>query len=184
MKQGAQVKDVWPCGRAMGQYQGTFPLGFLNRIQENLCDIRNGAKVLYPFGGTTPQRSNWTVNDINEDLDVDTHHDARDLPEEWEDSFDVVISDPPYDEHFADEYYDVEYPRPKEHFVEAARCVKPGGYLIILDWLVYQNYCPNQLERETVIGLTSGPKQRIRAVNVFRKIQTLEDFREKNGDNA
>lgn len=176
MQQEAEVKDVWACGRAMGQYQGAFPLGLLKRIQENVCDIENGSKVLYPFGGTTPQKSNWTVNDINEELDVDTHHDARKLPDEWKESFDVVISDPPYNEHYADEYYDVEYPRPKSHFVEAARCVKPGGYLIILDWLVYQNYCPKTLERETVIGITSGPKQRIRALNIFRKYNRLDQF--------
>lgn len=180
MKQEAKTTESWACGRAMGQYQGAFPLGFLDRIQENVCDIRNGAKVLFPFGGTTPQRSNWTVNDINEDLDVDTHHDARNLPETWTDKFDVVISDPPYSEHFADEYYDVEYPSPKEHFVEAARCVKPGGYFMILDWLVYQNYSPNSLERENVIGVTSGPKQRIRALNIFRKIQSLESFSNKS----
>lgn len=175
VKQEAEIKEVWPCGRAMGKYQGAFPLGLLNRIQDNICDIK-GAKVLYPFGGITPRKDHWTVNDINEDLDVDTHHDARDLPDKWKEEFDVVISDPPYSEHYADEYYDCEYPKPKEHFTEAAKCVRPGGYFLILDWLVYQNYRPNKLEREKIIGVTSGPKQRIRALNVFRKYNTLDEF--------
>lgn len=157
----------------MGKYQGAFPLGILDRINER-WGIYNKC-VLFTFGGITPQRDHWTVNDINDELDVDTNHDARDLPDEWTGTFDVVISDPPYSERYAEEYYDVDYPRPKSHFVEAERVLKEGGRLMLLDWLVYENYCPDSLERETVIGVTSGPKQRIRALNVFRKRNTLRN---------
>lgn len=166
--------DLWVCGRPIGKYQGTFPRGFLDRVNREF-GIYNKT-VLFPFGGITEQRDGWTINDIDESLNVDTNHDARNLPDDWTDRFDVVLSDPPYSEHYSEEYYDCEYPRPKTHFVEASRCVRPGGYLLILDWLVYKNYCPDELNRETVIGVTCGPKLRIRALNVFRKKQSLDDF--------
>lgn len=165
----------------MNSYQGGFPHGLLDKLNRDYGIYQK--KTLFPFGGSTEQRSNWTINDINEDLDVDKHHDARDLPEHWENKFEVVVSDPPYSEEYAEEYYDTDYPRPKSHFTEAVRVLQPGGYLIILDWLCYENYCPNKVEREGIYKVTSGPKQRIRALNVFRKFQTLSQVKRTTPNN-
>ena len=173
---GGQVEaltaDVKALGRPMGKYQGVFPHGFLDWLDREY-GIKN-RRVLFPFGGITPDMENWVVNDVNDELDVDTNHDARDLPAEWTEEFDVVVSDPPYDDYYADEYYDVEYPRPKDHFVEAERVLAEGGLLLILDWLIYQNHRPNKLERLHPVAITTGPNTRIRALNRFRKYNTLE----------
>jgi len=168
-----QVVDVKALGRPMGPHQGSFPHGFLSWLND-IHGISN-KKVLFPFGGSTENRSNWTVNDINEDLDVDTHYDARDLPDEWTESFDVVVSDPPYNEEYAQEYYDVEYPAPYDHFEEAVRVCREGGLVMILDWLVYQNYYDAQLKRLQPIGITCGPNTRIRVLSRFRKRNTLRE---------
>ncbi|AGM11326.1 AdoMet-MTase [Haloarcula hispanica tailed virus 1] len=180
-----EQQEIWPCGRPMGKYRGMFPHGFLNRMDEQF-GVKN-RYTLFPFGGITPDRENWVVNDIDEDLDVDTHHDARDLPDQWTDEFDVVLSDPPYSPGMAEELYDKEFPNPKSHFLESVRVLKPGGVLLILDWLVYQNYTTTkgmdipeevgQVERDTIIPITSGPNMRIRCVNVFRKPAKLGDFK-------
>lgn len=73
--------DHWACGRPMGPYRGKFPNGFLERCHDKWGIY--GRKTLFPFGGATPDRDNWTINDIEESLDVDTHHDATDLPDSW-----------------------------------------------------------------------------------------------------
>lgn len=167
-----ETTEVWTCGRPVGPYQGTFPYGFLSRVNESWPIYSR--EVLFPFGGATPDRENWTVNDINEDLDVDTHHDARDLPESWIESFDVVLSDPPYSEEYANELYDVEHPGYKDHFIEAERVLRPGGWLLILDWICYENYSREVLERHHSIAITCGPNTRIRNLNVFRKRGSLD----------
>ena len=181
-------KDQWACGRSVNGYMGGFPNGFLSRVQRQLgVDLENN-DVLYPFGGLTPQRENWTVNDLrkgeptgpdDEPLTCDTGYDARDLPDEWTDKYDVVLSDPPYGKDYASELYDLEFATPKSHMSEATRVVKPGGYVLILDQLVYNldwSHKDHRVERETVIGVTTGPGMRIRALNVFRKPNTLRDY--------
>jgi hypothetical protein len=180
--------DLWPCGRPMGSYRGTFPEGFLSRLHDRIgIDIHNN-DVLFPFGGLTPQRDNWHVNDIREGeptgpnddpLKADTGHDARDLPTEWVDSWPVVISDPPYGEGYSTDLYGTEYPRPSDHMAEATRVLEPGGTLVILDQLVYNldwSHDHHPVTREQVATLTTGPGMRARAVNVFRKPERLNQF--------
>lgn len=180
--------EQWVCGRPMGGYRGSFPHGFLRRLHEDLgIDIHN-QDVLYPFGGLTPRRDNWHVNDIRkgeptgpdkDPLEADSSYDARDLPDEWTDEWPVVVSDPPYGEGYSEELYDLEYSKPGEHMSEATRVVEPGGHIVILDQLVYNldwSHKEHPVERETVVTVTTGPGMRARAVNVFRKPERLGDF--------
>jgi len=173
-----KTTELKALGRPMGPYNGCFPHGFMSFLERKF-GISN-KRVLFPFGGTTESKEMWTVNDINEDLDVDTHHDATDLPAEWTNKFDIVVSDPPYNEKYAKEYYDVEYPRPYDHYREGARVVKEGGLLLILDWLVYQNYLEDKLKRKQPIAITCGPNTRIRVLNIFRKRNSLNGFLDKD----
>jgi hypothetical protein len=165
----------------MGGYAGSFPRGFLARLQNEIGLPIHTEDVLYPFGGLTPSRDNWHVNDIrggqatgpnNETLPADTTHDARNLPDEWTNQWPIVISDPPYGEAYSEDLYGVEYPRPAEHLSEASRVVSPGGYVIVLDQLVYNltwTHDDHELQREEVIPVTTGPGMRARVTNVFRK---------------
>jgi len=100
--------EMWACGRAMGQYMGSFPNGFLPRVNDSLGIPIYNETVLFPFGGITPRRSNWVSNDIkqgeptgpnDEPLPADYGYDARDLPDSWTNRFPIVISDPPYGKH-------------------------------------------------------------------------------------
>lgn len=179
-------KELWACQRGLSPYKGGFPGGFLQR-----CNARwniERRRVLFPFGGATPERDNWIINDIkkgeptgpeDEILDVDTGYDACDLPDEWEDEFEIVLSDPPYGEAYSENLYDVEYPQPSHHFREAARVCQPGGYVLILDQLVYMlnwTYDEHPVDRKEIIGVTTGPGMRIRALNVFKKPGELREI--------
>lgn len=184
-------RELWACGRAIGHYRGTFPNGFLNRVDDRFgIEHRD---VLFPFGGATESRDNWTVNDIrkgeltgpdNTPLKADTGHDATDLPDAWTDTFDVVLSDPPYAPHYAEDLYGTDYPKPSSHFREASRVCKPGGTVLVLDQLVYNLTWAaddHSLKRDDVIGVTTGPGMRIRALNVFHKPASLDNWN-KNHD--
>lgn len=187
-EEATDYTNLWPCGRPMGGYRGKFPHGFLERCNRNWGIYHY--ETLFPFGGLTPKRDNWVVNDLRkgeptgpneEPLEADTGYDARDLPDEWTNKFDIVVSDPPYAEHYADDLYNVEYPKPSAHMREATRVCKPGGKVLILDQLVYQQDWAHEehpVRREGIIGVTTGPNQRIRALNVFRVRSTLGDFDE------
>jgi hypothetical protein len=180
---------MWAAGRATGKYIGSFPRGFLPRIHEYGIPIYRD-KVLFPFGGITPDRENWISNDIkkgeetgpeNKPLPADHGHDARDLPDEWTDTFPIVISDPPYGKDYSEDLYGVEYPRPTDHFSEACRVVEPGGWVVILDQLVYNlewGQDDHPVTREHIACLTTGPNMRARVVNIFRKPNRLSEFQE------
>jgi hypothetical protein len=163
----------------MGGYPGSFPLGFLNRVDE-MYGIY-GDSVLFPYGGAMREdfdgSDEWVINDINPDLGQTTE-DACDPPDEWSDSFDVVLADPPYGEEYAEDLYDVEYQGPKKIYKGSAECVAPGGYLLILDHLVYVNYstkkgndCDYIFERENPVAITTGPNTRVRVLNVFKRVE-------------
>ena len=178
--------EMWACGRAMGQYMGSFPNGFLPRVNDKLGVPIYNETTLFPFGGITPRRSNWVSNDIkkgeptgpnDEPLPADYGHDARDLPDSWTNRFPIVISDPPYGKHYSKDLYGVEYPKPSSHFSEACRVVKPGGYIVVLDQLVYNlewAHNDHPVEREQVTCITTGPNMRARVVNLFRKPDSLD----------
>ena len=178
--------EMWVCGRAIGRYMGSFPNGFLPRVNDKLGVPIYNETTLFPFGGITPRRSNWVSNDIkkgeptgpnDEPLPADYGHDARDLPDSWTNRYPIVVSDPPYGKHYSEDLYGVEYPKPSSHFAEACRVVQPGGYIVVLDQLVYNldwAHDDHPVEREQVTCITTGPNMRARVVNVFRKPDTLE----------
>jgi len=181
------MEDLWATGRAIGSYVGSFPNGFLPRISKYGIPIYN-EKVLFPFGGITPDRSNWISNDIKKDeptgpndepLPADYGYDARDLPASWTNRFPIVISDPPYGQAYSEDLYGVEYPRPTDHFREACRVVEPGGWVVVLDQLVYNldwAHDDHPVDREHIACLTTGPNMRARVVNIFRKPNRLGEF--------
>lgn len=75
-------------------------------------------------------------NDLNPDVDADTHHDVRDLADVFRrDEFDSAILDPPFDPGRADKLYEgwhaSEYTKAR---VVVGELVKPGGTLIELGW--------------------------------------------------
>jgi len=183
------MEDLWVTGRAMGKYVGSFPNGFLPRISKYGIPIYNES-VLFPFGGITPERDNWVSNDIkkgeptgpnDEPLPADYGYDARDLPPDWTNYWPIVISDPPYGKNYSEDLYGVEYPGPSDHFAEACRVVEPGGWIVVLDQLVYNlewAHDDHPVEREHIACLTTGPNMRARVVNIFRKPKGLTEWQD------
>ena len=89
--------------------------------------------------------------------------------EEAQDSFDVILADPPYSPEYAKNLYgtDADYPKPGQISREACRLLKPGGLFGLLHFQVPMTRRPMRLVR--VYGITTGAGYAIRAWTLCRK---------------
>ena len=166
------LKTHWACGRPMSQYKGSYPVGFLRRLDEkiNLKD----KKVLTLFCGSSDYGD--TV-DIKQEVNPTFIADCRkELPIK-DNTYDVVIADPPYDSQnitYSDKLYKEEVVKPYSFVKEAVRVCKKNGLICILHQLVYKTL--EGTERFAVIPITTGPNQRIRVLNIFKKNEKDKTF--------
>ena len=109
------------------RYQGGFPLHFEKKLIELL---KPKELVLHPFGGM----AEYGIRvDINPEVDPDIFADAHYLPFK-DNTFDLVICDPPYNEDYASKLYNSKKPSYKRYISEAVRVCKPGGFVVSYHW--------------------------------------------------
>ena len=159
------LETHWACGRPMAQYKGAYPVGFLQRLDKRIG--LKDKKVLTLFCGSSdygdtvdikPEVKSTYVADVRKELPIDN------------DSYDVVIADPHYDSQnitYSDKLYKEQVVKPYSFVKESVRVCKPNGFICILHQLVYKTL-PNT-KRYAVIPITTGPNQRIRVLNIFKK---------------
>ena len=156
----------WACGRPMAAYKGSYPVGFLRRLDEKI--ELNGKKVLTLFCGSS--KFGDTV-DIKPEVEPTFVADCRKQLPIQTNSYDVIIADPPYDSqniNYSSKLYKEQIVKPYSFVKEAVRVCKSGGLICILHQLVYKTL-PNT-KRYAVIPITTGPNQRIRVLNIFQKL--------------
>jgi SAM-dependent methyltransferase len=107
------------------RYKGGFPLYF----EQNLVQLLGyPERILHPFGG---RAEIGTRCDISPLVEPDVVADAHALPFKDE-SFDLVVLDPPYSDEEARELYGTTIPlRPAQFTREAVRVLRPGGWLCV-----------------------------------------------------
>ena len=152
---------VWTLPRpAKSRYKGAFPLYF----EQNLVQLLGyPEKILHPFGGMAEL---GTRVDLNGDLEPDHVADAHDLPLEDE-SFDLVILDPPYSDDEAQELYGTPKLKPAAYTREAVRVLKEGGWLCVYtDREPARPPCCNHAIRLVIV---LRPHHRPRICGIFQK---------------
>lgn len=152
---------VWTLPRpAKSRYKGAFPLYF----EANLVQLLGyPERILHPFGGMAEI---GVRVDLNETVRPDHVADAHDLPFEDE-SFDLVVLDPPYSDEEAQQLYLTPKLRPGVYIAEAVRVLREGGWLVL-----YGDREPRRPPRcnHTVrIVVVLRPSHRPRIAGVFQK---------------
>lgn len=107
-------------------------------VRDVVLDAVHG-RVLNACAGQTrleKRGCEFVRNDLNPDVDADTHHDVRDLADVFRrDEFDSVVLDPPFDPGRADKLYEGFHAKGYMDAREAvAPLVRPGGTFVELGW--------------------------------------------------
>lgn len=149
------------------------------KVRDVLLQYLDG-RVLNAFAGKTDlaeyKRGITEIrNDLNPERDADYHLDVADLGEKFdEDTFDVVVLDPPFDQSQADEHYDGMHARDMGSVRNAvAPLVKPGGRIVEFGWSLWgaADYS-KQWEREEKLLFRRGiPDRQPVLMVVDRRIQ-------------
>lgn len=175
LKSKKSISDIWKMPRPMGKYTGIYPQGFIERLT-TLIPMKN-KMILHQFGGTTTKdKFNHTV-DINPEVNPTYLTDARTLDLIPDETYDIVLADPPYDSQditYSKKLYNCEVVKPYSFVRAGINVLKPGGYYCILHQLVYLK--PDDCRRYAVIAISTGPNMRLRTLNVFQKNVKLSDF--------
>ena len=172
----------WACGRPTAKYKGAYPNGFLKRL-DKLLGITEEDKVLHLFSGSIGGRENEDTMDIQKDHNPTFVADARETFPMGDNTYDVLISDPPYDceeesnakvvkIHYSNPLWETEPVRPYSWMNEAIRVTKEGGYICVLHHLTYKT--PKNCVREMMVSVTCGPNTRVRILSIFRKMTKEE----------
>lgn len=110
------------------------------------------------------------TTDIREETGADIIAPYDNLPIA-DNTYDMVIADPPYTVGFSQEWVSTlkDVPKPKRILGEASRVVKPGGLILILHVIVIPAYAIYNVERIALHPILCGPNNAVRVLNVFRK---------------
>jgi hypothetical protein len=118
--------ELWILPRPRGDfYVGSFPLHFEKKLWRLLgCPTA----VLHPFGGLAEIGDRVDLNATTTPTWVGDAHDLSFIADE---SYDLVILDPPYSDDEAEWLYGTPRLKPSKFKAEACRVTKPGGAVAV-----------------------------------------------------
>ena len=155
---------TWRCGSPpnTGQRQ-RYPGRFMYYLKKNYPQIFK-KDTLQMFSGSSDF---GITTDIRKETGADyiCPFNKIPLPDQ---SCSNVLADPPYANYFQDEWGG-DLPKPKHILKEAARLVKPDGFILILHIIIIPAYKEFSIYRTAMHPVLCGPNNVIRVSNVFRK---------------
>lgn len=159
-----RFKDVWLCERPFisPAFYGTYPHGFLSKA---LALFPNAKDILHcPSGSLTGP--GVTMDAVRDELRCpQVVGDAAHLPFA-DNSFDLMMSDPPYKDKDSKKYGMPPFPL-HEMMLEAHRVVRPGGYFALLHlWCPSYNY--NHWDLDGWVTVITGQQQYVRLFSIFK----------------
>lgn len=123
---------VWclPRPRRKDKYPGGFPLHF----EKKFLELYNWPKkILHPFGGMAEYGDRI---DINPEINPTWVGDAHNMNWISDNTYDIVILDPPYDNIQSKKLYNTGKIKYKDYIREAVRVCKPGGFIAVYHWVI------------------------------------------------
>ena len=164
-----RLYGVWMIGnnykRKKGYY-GEYPPSYLERVKSLFPHVK---EVLHLFSGSVDEGG--VCFDVNPELEPDICGDAERLTDYFlENSFDLVLADPPYSKKDAEEY-GTKYPNKAKVMRELHSVVSPGGVLVWLDTRrpIYRR---DMWDFVGLIALDCGTNRLLRGVFLFTPKKT------------
>jgi hypothetical protein len=152
------------------KYIGSFPLHFEKKLLRELNLDPNTAKILHPFGGM----AEFGIRcDINPAVNPDVVCDAHKLPFP-DNTFDLVVLDPPYNEDYAERLYDTKkYGKLKfkTYTAEAVRVCKEGAFVVMYHYIATPSIKDTILVKRILMETRSWHKARI--IHIHQKRSDL-----------
>ncbi|MFC7202881.1 hypothetical protein ACFQJC_05090 [Haloferax namakaokahaiae] len=138
-------------------------------------------RVLNACAGKTKLTHDGEIirNDLNPEMDADTHVDVATLGDHFEpQSFDTIVFDPPFDEDKAENMYDRLHAKDVWAALEAFNTlVRTGGTVVSFGWNSWGMKSFPAFERVETTLFTRGPISRDFIVAVDRRTSSsMEDF--------
>jgi len=160
------IYGTWYCGTSWQKaiYYGQFPSTFVKRILAGFPTKEN--RFLHSCCGRC--RIDGAINlDIHNLPEVDQIADVENLPFS-DNSFDVILIDPPYSEEDASRYKVKRLINSRKTMTESKRVLVPGGWLLWLDEK-YPSFRRKDWELKGLIGIVTGFERRTRLLSMWRK---------------
>lgn len=151
---------VWVLPRPRkDHYPGGFPLYFERKLI-TLLQLQNGAKVLHPFGG----KAEYGIRvDVDPSTNPDILGNAENLPFQ-DNTFDLVICDPPYTEDLAKKIYRCPGPKFHKWTREAVRVCKEFGIICLYHWVMLPRLSGTALRLRIVILQRTWGRPRVATI--------------------
>jgi hypothetical protein len=127
------------------KYKGGFPLHFEKKLWRILGEPK---KVLHPFGGMSEIGDRV---DLNKEVNPTFLGDAHNLDFIKNNTYDLVIVDPPYDNEQAKKLYKTPKLKYSTYVKEAVRVCRVGGRIAVYHWVMTPRPDFTELERRIVI---------------------------------
>jgi len=144
------------------EYKGCYPRGFEKKLSVWL----KTSDFVHFFAGMSKTGYRIDINpDVKPDLVANVEN-LKDIPDQF---FPGGMADPPYNEIFAKELYNCEYPQWSKWTNELVRIVKIDGLIGVM-----QNYivpCLRGCEYEKIFFIPTRIKQFPRVVTIFKRIE-------------
>jgi len=122
-----------PRPRRKDKYPGGFPLHF----EKKLLELYGWPeKVLHPFGGMAEYGDRV---DLNSEVNPTWIGDAHNMDWIPDNTYDMVILDPPYNDEQSKKLYGTGKIKYKDYIREGVRVCKPGGFIAVYHWVMTPN---------------------------------------------
>lgn len=168
MKKQEVNMSVWKCTNPLrsGQSQA-FPQRFLLNLEKYYPT--KDKKVLWMFAGGIKPSENNDTNDIRPETNATFVCDFREIPQEMNEKYDMIVADPPYNQLYADEWK-TDLPKPKHIIRESHRLLKPNGLLLLFHIIITPTYRKEfGFERIGLHPVLCGLHNAIRVINILKK---------------
>ena len=161
---------VWVLPRPRrDHYKGSWPLHFEKKLLRLLELSPLEHKILHPFGG----KAEYGVRiDVNPEVQPDYIGDAHNLDMFKDNTFDLVVCDPPYNDSLSKSLYGTGKIKYKQYISEAVRVCKEGGFVASYHWAMTPRPEGTKYYCRIFIGTRIWHKPRV--VCIFKKLTGQE----------